>query len=314
MNRQVLEGILANDHKVVSRVISRVEAGDNLGDDFYIQLHAHSTAARRIGITGPPGVGKSTLADGLIQCYLDQGQSVGVVAVDPTSPFTGGALLGDRVRMNRYGWNQNVFIRSLGSQGKLGGLSRKVQEVGDILASSGKEVIIFETVGVGQGEHDVAQVADLTVVVLVPESGDEVQLMKAGLIEIADLFVVNKSDREGADRLQQLLSDMLGAFPPSQSHRPPVFATVAHQNTGIADLHQGISDLFDTYEREAVLARKRLDRHRQRVFSLIQERLLEQFWTPERLHFLERATSSLDSVAISPHETAKHLLNQRRES
>ena len=156
MDKSTLEGVRANDHRMLSRVISRIEFDESLKDEFFINLHEYSTDAIRIGITGPPGAGKSTLTDQLINQFIKNGQSVGVVAVDPSSPFTGGALLGDRVRMNRYIWEDRVFIRSMGSHGDLGGLARKAQDVGDVLAASGKEIVIYETVGVGQGEHDVA--------------------------------------------------------------------------------------------------------------------------------------------------------------
>ena len=159
------------------------------------------------------------------------------MAVDPTSPFTGGALLGDRVRMNHYIWDDNVFIRSMGSHGDLGGLARKAQDVGDVLAASGKDVVIFETVGVGQGELDVAKAVDLTIVVLVPESGDEVQLMKAGLFEIADIFVVNKSDRQGADRLAQSLKSILHSVTKKDHLEPPIYNTSADRNEAVSYTH-----------------------------------------------------------------------------
>jgi len=171
MDQHTLDRIRSNDHRALSRVITQIESGQPISDTFFKEVHTLSHDALRIGITGPPGAGKSTLTDQLIQILINDGKSVGVVAVDPTSPFTGGALLGDRVRMNHYLFNDNVFIRSMGSHGDLGGLARKAQDVGDLLAASGKDVIIFETVGVGQGEHDVAKAVDMTVVVLVPESG-----------------------------------------------------------------------------------------------------------------------------------------------
>ena len=271
-------------------------------------MHTLSHDALRIGITGPPGAGKSTLADQLIQILINDGKSVGVVAVDPTSPFTGGALLGDRVRMNHYLFNDNVFIRSMGSHGDLGGLARKAQDVGDLLAASGKDVIIFETVGVGQGEHDVAKAVDMTVVVLVPESGDEIQLMKAGLIEISDIFVVNKSDRDGAGRLAQSLKAILHTFTQKGKLEPPVFNTSADRKEGVADLYQGIIDHLALMKDEGVLKAKQLERYRNRIFNLIQDRLLRKFWTQEKLDQMELSIQNLELTNTSPHEVANSLL------
>ena len=179
-SKDIIKSIKSNNHRILSRIISHVENNGQLDKEFYSAIHPLTTNAIRIGITGPPGAGKSTLIDQLIKIILVNNKSVGVVAIDPTSPFTGGSLLGDRVRMNQFIWDENVFIRSMGSHGNLGGLARKAQDVGDLLAASGKDLVIFETVGVGQGEYEVAKAADISVVMLVPESGDEVQLMKAG--------------------------------------------------------------------------------------------------------------------------------------
>lgn len=308
MDKRTLEGVRANDHRTLSRVISRIEFDESLNDEFFIDLHAFSSDAIRIGITGPSGAGKSTLTDQLINQFIENGKSIGVIAVDPTSPFSGGALLGDRVRMNRYIWENNVFIRSMGSHGDLGGLARKAQDVGDILAASGKNVIIFETVGVGQGEHDVAQAVDLTIVVLVPESGDEIQLMKAGLIEIADLFIINKADREGAKRLAQLLKNMLHTANRGDKLEPPVFTTIANDGTGISELFTGIQDHLEKMNANGFLDDKRLKRHRNRVLGLVQEKLLDDFWTSEKLAVLEKKTDSIDSIKASPHEISASLL------
>ena len=309
MKHPSLEGIIANDHRAMSRVISQIEFDDSLSDEFFIEMNDHSNSALRLGITGPPGAGKSTLTDQLIQKFLGDKRSVGVVAVDPTSPFTGGALLGDRVRMNRYMWEENVFIRSMGSHGDLGGLAKKAQDVGDVLAASGKDVIIFETVGVGQGEHDVAKAVDVTIVVLVPESGDEIQLMKAGLIEIADLFIINKADRDGAQRLAQLLQNMLHTSSHADKLEPPVFTTVASDGTGIDELFSGINDHLKKMEENGDLDIKKLDRHRSRIRGLIQDRLLNDFWTSEKIDALNKKTDSINSIKASPYQLYNDLLN-----
>ena len=308
MDQHTLDRIRSNDHRALSRVITQIESGQPISDTFFKEVHTLSHDALRIGITGPPGAGKSTLADQLIQILLNDGKSVGVVAVDPTSPFTGGALLGDRVRMNHYLFNDNVFIRSMGSHGDLGGLARKAQDVGDLLAASGKDVIIFETVGVGQGEHDVAKAVDMTVVVLVPESGDEIQLMKAGLIEISDIFVVNKSDRDGAERLAQSLKAILHTFTQKGKLEPPVFNTSADRKEGVADLYQGIIDHLALMKDEGVLKAKQLERYRNRIFNLIQDRLLRKFWTQEKLDQMELSIQNLELTNTSPHKVANSLL------
>ncbi len=304
MDSTVLERIRQNDHRVLSRVISQIENNGDIPENFFVELYPYTNKALRIGVTGPPGAGKSTLVDKLIGEFLKHEQSVGVVAVDPTSPFTGGALLGDRVRMNRYSWNDNVFIRSMGSHGDLGGLARKAQDVGDVLAASGKQVVIFETVGVGQGEHDIMKAVDVTVVVLTPESGDDIQLMKAGLIEIADIFVINKSDREGAGRLSQVLRNLLHTFNKEDKPEPPVMNTVATTGEGIPEFYGGLMEHLDRMRESGMLEKKYLQRHRNRILTLIQDKLLTEFWTSNRLKQLEEATRNVDSVKASPHEIA----------
>ena len=313
MDSDTLDRIRSNDHRSLSRVISQIENNAEIPDTFFQQLHDHANQELRLGVTGPPGAGKSTLTDKLIQQIISDGKSVGVVAVDPTSPFTGGSFLGDRVRMNHYIWDDNVFIRSMGSHGDLGGLARKAQDVGDILATSGKDVVIFETVGVGQGELDVAKAVDLTIVVLVPESGDEVQLMKAGLIEIADIFVVNKSDRQGADRLAQSLKSILHSTTKKDHLEPPIYNTSADRNEGISELYKGLTNLTEVMIEKGLMSQKYSDRHRNRVLNLIQDRLLGKFWSQERLDQLEASVHNLSMTNESPYKVVKRLLDSANE-
>ena len=309
-HNDVIDRILKNDHRAISKVISQIEFETDTNNALYSKLYPHTNNCLKIGITGPPGAGKSTLTDQLINKYLSDNKSVGVVAIDPSSPFSGGALLGDRVRMNNYLWNENVFIRSMGSQGNLGGLNNKAQDVGDVLAASGKEIIIYETVGVGQGEHDIAKAADLTMVMLVPESGDDVQLMKAGLIEIADLFIVNKSDREGSDRLAQSIRNVLHIFKNKDNHEPPVFKVSANNGKGIKELYAGIEEIINEMKNKDFFEQKRIARYRDRVLNLVQDSLIGNFWTDKKLKKLEAIIRGLEVSDSSPHETAEKILNQ----
>ena len=308
MDQVTIQGIKANDHRILSRVITRIENDDYVQDQRFIELYDQAQKAIRLGITGPPGAGKSTITNELIKRFLKKNQTIGVIAIDPSSPFSGGALLGDRVRMNHYNNDKSVFIRSMGTHGSLGGLARKTQEAGDILAASGKDVIIFETVGVGQGEYDIAKAADLTILVLVPESGDEIQLMKAGLIEIADIFVINKSDREGADRLANTLRSMINAIRNDSKPDAPVFTTVASDGRGMDKFFDGVFDQLDKFDRCGLLVQKKKERYRNRVKKLIQEQLLGEFWTEDRLRKLEDATKSLDTITESPYSIANDIL------
>ena len=311
MDSQTLDRIRSNDHRTLSRVITQIESNSRIPDSFFESLHAYSNNALRIGITGPPGAGKSTLTDQLIQLILDDNKSVGVLAVDPTSPFSGGALLGDRVRMNHFLFNEDVFIRSMASHGDLGGLAHKAQEVGDILAASGKDIIIYETVGVGQGEHEVAEAVDMTIVILVPESGDEIQLMKAGLIEIADVFVVNKSDRDGADRLVQSLKNILHTFTQKGKLEPPVFSTSADRKEGVVELYIGLNNFQKVMEDAGVIEQKQINRHRKRVFDLVKDRLISKFWSQQKIDQLEESIQNLNKTSASPHELAQLLIEKQ---
>ena len=305
MDKVVIQNLEANNQRDLSRLITKVENDGKINNITLDKLFKKTNQAIRIGITGPPGAGKSSITNELIKYFIDNDQKVGIIAIDPTSPFSGGSLLGDRVRMNQYHNDENVFIRSMSTHGHLGGLSRKAQDIGDILAITGKDVIIFETVGVGQGEYEIANVADLTIIVLVPESGDEVQLMKAGLIEIGDLFVVNKSDRKGSEQLTEKLKSIINI---NKEVTRPVYNTIAKEGKGIEELFNGIMKKFKELEDAGYLLQRRIDRYKVRVKNIIQENLLSEFWTSNKKEKLNQATNSLQNLKKSPMAAAEKIM------
>lgn len=235
--------MLSGDKRALARLMTYV---DNRHEDLLELMgviHGHGGKSYRLGVTGPPGAGKSTLVDKLVASFRKQSKKVGVIAIDPSSPFSGGAVLGDRIRMQDHNADEGVFIRSLGSRGAHGGLSRATADIAELMTAFGFEMIIIETVGVGQTELDIMNIADTTLVVLVPESGDTIQTMKAGLMEIADIFIVNKSDREGADRIFAELSALSEMH--TSAWQVPVIKTVATQNQGLPEVMSILSSHAD---------------------------------------------------------------------
>lgn len=241
MWQSLLAQLENDDTKALARAISFVE-NEQPGYQHFMAALPHSQSAKIIGITGPPGAGKSTLTDGLIEELVNKGKKVGVLCVDPSSPFNLGAVLGDRIRMSQWYTHPNVFIRSLATRGSMGGLHPKIIEIADLLKAAGFDYILIETVGVGQSEIEIAGLADVTLVVLVPESGDEVQTMKAGLMEIADVFVVNKSDRPGASSFIKNLRLMLAPSFSKSAQEIPIIATIANEKKGLPELTNSIQN------------------------------------------------------------------------
>ncbi len=263
---KLVDGILKGDRLCLARSMTLVENGDPEGDRILLGIFPRVGRAFRLGITGPPGCGKSTLIRALAQSLSASGKTIGVVAVDPSSPFTGGALLGDRIRMNQVAMDRNLFIRSMASRGSFGGLSTTSQSVADLLDAFGRDYIIYETVGVGQTEIEIADAADTTVVVLSPESGDGIQAMKAGLMEIADILVINKADREGVDRLALELDMALQMRPGcGGGWEVPVLRTVASRDEGIGDLLCRIEEHRGLLGRMGLLAERRESKMRKRI-------------------------------------------------
>lgn len=347
---KLLKDFDAGRKPALARAVSIVENHREGFDSLLATLHSRIGKGRRIGVTGPPGAGKSTLTATLASAYREAGLTVGVIAVDPTSPFTGGALLGDRIRMEAVALDPGVFIRSMATRGSLGGLAEATGEVADVLDAFGTDRIIIETVGVGQSELDVSRNADTTVVVLVPESGDSIQTLKAGLMEIADNFVVNKADRPGADRLRNELELMLGlrsgetlknvpahhgvqlgramtkeerlAMNPAKAAReaarkdddtwtPGVLRAVAIKKEGIDDLTAAIDRHFAYLERSGGLHARRRARLRRRVVEVVESRVRRRLWTDPALStWLDEQLPDLEAGKRNPFDVAEAVLSR----
>jgi len=303
-----MEKLLSGDRVAVARAISVVENGEGEARALLRSLFARTGRGYRIGITGPPGAGKSTITSRLALHYRARGLGVGIIAVDPTSPFSGGALLGDRVRMGDLETDTGVFIRSMASRGSLGGLSRTAVEAADVLDAAGKDIILMETVGVGQSELDIAGAADTTVVVLVPESGDSIQAMKAGLMEIADFFVLNKADRPGAEQAVMSIQ-MILHFREAAEWNPSVLKATASTGAGITEIAALIEGHRAHIERSGALESKRRKRIAQRITGLVSETLRVDFWTPERKAMLVRRMDAVMRLVSSPYDVADELVD-----
>ncbi len=304
---EFLKKVLAGDRLSIARAISIVENEDSGARGILRSIFPHTGRAYRVGITGPPGAGKSTIANKLARFYRNENRRVGIIAVDPTSPFTGGALLGDRIRMTDVELDAGVFVRSMASRGSLGGLSKKASEAADILDAAGNDIVILETVGVGQSELDIAGAADTTVVVLVPESGDSIQAMKAGLMEIADFIVLNKSDRPGADQSVASIQMVLKLKPATDGWNPEIVKSVASEGVGINEIGAEIQKHRDFLESTGLLEKRRQRRLVERIRELVDERLQSGFWDADREAILEKKIGEVLSSRTTPYEIADEL-------
>ena len=239
-------------------------------------LFPHTGQARVLGLTGPPGAGKSTLVDQLAKLYRKQDRTVGIIAVDPTSPYTGGAILGDRIRMQDHFADPGIYIRSMATRGSLGGLARTTADVTSVLDASGRDVVLIETVGVGQDEVDIVRLADITVVILVPGMGDDVQTIKAGIMEIADIFVINKSDRDGAERVEREIRALQSLAMRNDGWTPPIVKTVASEGTGIKELAEAIEGYESYLQEENRALKKSVENWQERLIEMLRDAMLEK--------------------------------------
>jgi len=307
---ELVDRMLAGDQRSLARLISRVERDSAEVPAIMQRLYPElGHKAFCIGITGPPGAGKSTVTDKLTAHVRALGLTVGIIAVDPTSPFSGGAILGDRIRMQQHYLDDGVFIRSMATRGRHGGLSYTATGVIKLLDAFGKDIIIVETVGVGQTELDIVETADTTVVILVPEAGDTVQAMKAGIMEIADLFVVNKADRDGADRMLMDLRMLVHMNATADGWEIPVLATQAHLNVGITALYEAIQQHHTRLRDTGQLAERRRAHRRRELLELLRHRLLTSIL--ERLDHdsaLNALVKQVQDATLDPYTAAQQIL------
>ncbi len=274
--QSVVEQLRSGNPRALARAITAVENRTPESAELLKALFPHTGHARVIGLTGSPGAGKSTLVDQLAREYRKQGKTVGIIAVDPTSPYTGGAILGDRIRMGSHYADPGIYIRSMATRGSLGGLARTTADVASVLDASGRDVILIETVGVGQDEIDIVRLAEVTVVILVPGMGDDVQTIKAGIMEIADVFAINKSDRDGAERVEREIRAMQSLSVRKDEWVPPVVKTVASEGQGIGELATAIANYQEFLAKSEIGRQKKLQNWRDRLVEMLRDTLLER--------------------------------------
>lgn len=304
---ELVDGILKKDKRAAARLITLIEREDPRAIDALKKLYKYTGNSIVIGITGPPGAGKSSLVNELAKKMREKGKTVGIIAVDPTSPFTGGALLGDRIRMQELTLDPGIFIRSMASRGSLGGIAKATYDAVNVLDAFGMDYIIIETVGVGQTEIDIVKVADMVVVVLVPGLGDDVQAIKAGIMEIADIFAVNKSDREGADKLVTEIETMLDLSQNELDLRPPIVKTVATSGIGIDELEAKISEHLSYIQYKGVLEQKRKEKTREKFMELIKFHISKIIFQ-EKGNIIENLLKDISNKVIDPYTAMEKLL------
>jgi LAO/AO transport system kinase len=311
MTESLVSRVINGDQRSIARLITLVENDHPEGHTLMKKIHAHTGNAQVIGITGVMGCGKSTLIFELTKWFRKQGKTIGIIAVDPTSPFSGGALLGDRIRMMELAMDEGVFIRSLGTRGMLGGLTSAVYDIAEIFDAAGKDIILVETVGVGQAEVDIIKIADTTIVVVVPGLGDSVQTLKAGIMEIADIYVVNKADRECVEQTVAEVQSLVEIECANKEYKTPIVQTIAKDGTHIKDLASTIKNHKLMLQKTKQFEMQRRMRYEAELVEIIRKRLMSFVFDEQQFKGrINELISSICKKEIDPHSAADEILNQ----
>jgi LAO/AO transport system kinase len=305
-----LESLRNGDMRALARAITTVENRSPGSTELLKSVFPETGRARILGLTGAPGAGKSTLVDQLAKHYRKQQKTVGIIAVDPTSPYTGGAILGDRIRMQDHFSDPGIYIRSMATRGSLGGLARATADVATILDASGRNLVMIETVGVGQDEVDIVRLADVTIVILVPGMGDDVQSIKAGIMEIADIFVINKSDREGAERVEREIRALQSLAVRSDRWTPPIVKTVASDGLGVAELVTAIAEYETFLQKENLVLQHQVDNWRERLVEMLRDALLEKARVELGDGHLERYAAEIAEHKRDPYSLLEEIVGK----
>lgn len=308
--QSLVKNLRSGDARALARAISAVENRAPGSQELLKALFPHSGKARILGLTGAPGAGKSTLVDHLAHHYRRQQKTVGIIAVDPTSPYSGGAILGDRIRMQRHFSDPGIYIRSMATRGSLGGLAGATADVSTVLDASGRDLILIETVGVGQDEVDIVRLADITIVILVPGMGDDVQTIKAGIMEIADIFVINKSDRDGAENVEREIRAMQSLSVRSDRWTPPIVKTIASEGKGIGELATAIAHYEDYLKKENLLLRKSAQNWRDRLVEMLRDSMLERVHSEVGDGELSRYAAEIAGHRRDPYSLVEELVGR----
>ena len=309
----LIAALRSGDVRALARAISTVENRAPGWSDLLKALFPHTGHARVLGLTGPPGAGKSTLVDHLARFYRKENRTVGIIAVDPTSPYTGGAILGDRIRMQEHFSDPGIYIRSMATRGSLGGLARTTADVATVLDASGRDLIMIETVGVGQDEVDIVRLADITILILVPGMGDDVQTIKAGIMEIADIFVINKSDRDGAEHVEREIRSLQSLAMRHDGWTPPIVKTIASQGVGIDQVAAAVANYEAYLQKENLALNKSVENWQERLTEMLRDAMLEKARTQLGDGNLARLAAEVAEHKRDPYTLVEEIAARARE-